>query len=108
MRIRWMAAAAVVLGMTAPTGAQAATLGYFEEPDQLPSRLIYTAAPGETNHLVMWHRGPRAVFRDPGNVITPDLSEGGTSSQQATLSQCTFAGDTASCDPRIEVLTVSL
>jgi Ca2+-binding RTX toxin-like protein len=98
-----MAAAAAACTMAAPAAAQAATLGYSQEPDVYPTRLIYTAGPGETNHLVL-SRNPLTgglTFRDPGNVITPDLSYGNDSSA-ATLSQCTFLGSTATCSAGAE------
>jgi hypothetical protein len=82
----------------AAASASAAPLGF--QSDCCSAQLVYTAAPGETNHLTahgyVLNGSPYVTFSDPGNRIKPDLSHGDAAGSE-TLTSCLFLGDRATC-----------
>jgi hypothetical protein len=105
-----VAALVTVVGSMAAAGAaDGATLGIQEGCCSMG--LVYTGAPGETNNVSVTGKvvggAPSVTFSDPGNTITPNTSYDPTSTSMTT-SDCTFSGDSATCQTNANVWELDL
>jgi Ca2+-binding RTX toxin-like protein len=108
-----VAVAALLISGFAASGAHAATLGFDIGP--YSSTIVYTAARGEANDLVVSYdqslQGvsgwPSVTFYDPGHRIKPDTSYDSASASR-TLTSCAFLGDRASCQDMSSLWSIRL
>src|SRR3954447_15626062 len=103
MRARWQAAATVALAMFGLTAAAApAATVHGESVWRVDiNQVVYTAAPGEANHVVLGQQGDHARLDDPGALITS------TDSPLDTF-RCLAAVHTALCDGPSEYFTANV
>src|SRR3954447_14803363 len=102
MRARWQAAATVALAMFGLTAAAApAATVHGESVWRVDiNQVVYTAAPGEANHVVLGQQGDHARLDDRGALIT-------STDSPLDSYRCLAAVHTALCDGLSQWSTVT-